>query len=319
MSNGKNVRSLSDKFISEWNNSEIKDFYEAHKDELFIGIRDNYINLYYKCASISKIEYQPKFKKFSFEIANKYLERNNKSGRQKITFEELKSRYDSIKDNIDKIQTKEKISQQILAQNINKNNNSKWRIIDIEYVKAEQEGRFDIIAITKENPYKVALIELKYGSNAIGGDSGIRKHAEDFLSFIDENRFQKYLKAEICSIVNDYRKLASSPLPQIAEENICDKPDIYFVILANNKNNDLVEMTKRYLFDDAKRASKNNFEKKVRDKKYEEKLKNFNPIFLFSESCLMNNNNQLDIKDFTDFDRYKIEKKSNGSSDLKKF
>lgn len=319
MSNGKNVRSLSDKFISEWNNSEIKDFYEAHKDELFIGIRDNYINLYYKCASISKIEYQPKFKKFSFEIASKYLDSDNKSGRQKITFEELKSRYDSIKDNIDKMQTNEKISQQILAQNINKNKNSKWRIIDIEYVKAEQEGRFDIIAITKEKPYKVALIELKYGSNAIGGDSGIRKHAEDFLSFIDENRFQKYLKTEICSIVNDYRKLTSSPLPQIAEENICDKPDIYFVILANNKNNDLVEMTKRYLFEDAKRASKKNFEKEVKEKKCEEKLKNFNPIFLFSESCLMNSNSQLDINDFTDFDRYKIEKKSNGSSDLKKF
>ena len=56
MSNGKNVRSLSDKFISEWNNSEIKDFYEAHKDELFIGIRDNYINLYYNNTSFEKRE-----------------------------------------------------------------------------------------------------------------------------------------------------------------------------------------------------------------------------------------------------------------------
>lgn len=52
-------------------------------------------------------------------------------------------------------------------------------------------GQFDILAISKEKPHKVALIELKYGSGALGGKSGIHKHIEDFKKYQDKNYFDK--------------------------------------------------------------------------------------------------------------------------------
>jgi len=78
------------------------------------------------------------------------------------------------------------------------NRNSNWFCIDVEYVKAFQNkkekdkadfnGRFDIIAISKKKPHKIALIELKkYGNRTIGGNSGIYKHVEDFAKFYEKN------------------------------------------------------------------------------------------------------------------------------------
>lgn len=32
--------------------------YQKHRDEIIIGIRDGYINLYYNCDSIAKIDYK---------------------------------------------------------------------------------------------------------------------------------------------------------------------------------------------------------------------------------------------------------------------
>ena len=315
MENNVKYRGLSEKFITAWDESELKDFYEEHKNELFIGIRDEYINIYYKCASISKISLTSNG--FKYEIANRYLNCDAEKGRQTITFDCLKSEYNQIKKNVDHIQSAEKISQQIFAQNINKNKNSKWQCIDIEYVKDGQAGRFDIIAVTKQKPYKTALIELKYDSGAIGGNNGICKHAEDFLLFADENRFETYLKKELCSIINSYRKLVSSSKPLVSVEDFNKNADIYFVILAN-QNNKLLAQTKRYLFDNLKDDSTKNFQKLIKDKQYEKKLEKFDPIFLFSDVCLLDKK-ELNIDDLIGFDKYKLIKSSNQLEDLAKF
>lgn len=318
MENNKKYRGLSQEFISAWNKSELKDFYEKHKEELYIGIRVGYINLYYKGASISKIKYSSKTKKFHYEIANRYLDIDNKKGRQQITLDDLKYNYEKIKENVSIIQTDEKIAQQLIAQYINENN-FEWQCIDIEYEKKNQSGRFgrfDIIAVTRQKPYKTALIELKYGSKAIGGSNGICKHAEDFLLFVGENND---LKEELCSVMNSYRSLVSSSHPEVSVEDFNNNADIYFMILANNLDDNLVNQTKRYLLDYVAGASTKSFQKLITDKKYEDKLKNFDPIFLFSDVCLTNNRNELNIDDLTGFDRYKLMKSSNRLEDLKKF
>ncbi|MDE6658578.1 MAG: hypothetical protein K2K01_00495, partial [Eubacterium sp.] len=247
-------RELSKNFTEAWQKSELKDFYEEHKEELYIGIRGGYINLYYKGASISKIEYKSKLKKFDCTIAKRYLYgKDSERGRQRIAIKDLREKYDDIKKNVDIIQTDEKVAQQLIVQSINANN-SEWQCVDMEYAKNEQAGRFDIIAVTKKKPYKVALIELKYDSKAIGGTNGICKHAEDFLEFVDKNKFE-HLKHEIPHMISSYRKLVSASQPEVLEEEFCDaKPYICFMILANNNNN-LLKQTKRYLFADAYKAS----------------------------------------------------------------
>ena len=67
----------------------------------------------------------------------------------------------------------------------NNNKDSRWYCFDVEWVKAFENqqqkneakfnGRFDIMAISKKKPQKVALIELKYGLPC-----NIRAGAADF-------------------------------------------------------------------------------------------------------------------------------------------
>jgi hypothetical protein len=44
-------------FAEAFKQCELFELYEEHKDELFIGVRNNYMNLYYNCDSIAKINY----------------------------------------------------------------------------------------------------------------------------------------------------------------------------------------------------------------------------------------------------------------------
>jgi hypothetical protein len=196
MATKKLTRGIDKKFAEEFKKSKLFTFYKDHKDELFIGVRNNYLNLYYNCDSIVKIEY--KRGKISCEIDKYYLDGHHyigKNKRAKITPCEICENYDTIKHNIENRSTPEKKAQARLVNLNNANKKSKWFCLDVEWAKAfenEQRriaadfnARFDIIAISKETPHTVALIELKYGRKAIGGNCGIYTHIETF------NQYQK--------------------------------------------------------------------------------------------------------------------------------
>ena len=51
------TRGISKDFAEEFKKSELYKLYKEHKDELFIGVRNNSLNLYYNCDSIAKINY----------------------------------------------------------------------------------------------------------------------------------------------------------------------------------------------------------------------------------------------------------------------
>lgn len=305
------MRELNDKIINKWQTSKVKDFYEDNKDELFIGIRHNYINLYYHGASISRIESSRTG--LRFKIANKYLNHENESGYQEISLENLKSKYNDIKQNINKyFSSSEKKAQQILVLNNNRNLKSNWYCIDIEYIKkrsSRQEklfGRFDIIAVTRQKPYRTALIELKYGVGAIDGNSGVSKHAQDYFQFIENNEFELGLKSEICSMINSYRRLVNSVLPEVSLDDFVSEPEIYFIAL-NNQDDNVLKKMQRFLLDSDVKSSNNNFQKWAKKENISsEKLEKFNPIFLFSDACLSQDNN-LDIFDIIDHNKYKKE------------
>ena len=49
-------RNIDKKFAERIKDCAVfKEFYLKHKDSVIVGIRDNYINLYYNCDSIAKI------------------------------------------------------------------------------------------------------------------------------------------------------------------------------------------------------------------------------------------------------------------------
>ena len=245
------TRGIDSDFAEAFKKCELYELYENHKDELIIGVRNDYLNLYYNCDSIAKIEYKKTEKKIVCEINKYYLDGKHYTGytvkekRIRIEPSQIIEQYETIKANSDKKATLEKKAQSKLVLLNNENQESKWFCIDIEYVKqfndmaekkeANLNGRFDIIALSKEKPHRTALIELKYGSGAIGGKCGIYKHISDFSEFCRKGFFESHLKQEIINIVKSQIALGVEvpfELPEIS--TLLSEPEFYFITLDNN-------------------------------------------------------------------------------------
>lgn len=240
------TRGINKDFADAFKQSELNKLYEDHKDELFIGVRNNYLNLYYNCDSIAKVEY--KQGKVICEIDKYYLDGNHYKGSnktKKIDTSEIYKNYQTIKANSNGKATDEKKSQSKLVLLNNNNNFSNWYCFDVEWVKAFENqqqkneakfnGRFDIMAISKKKPHKVALIELKYGNGAIGGESGIFKHIEDFKKYKDKNYFNKQ---EVYDIIESQKILEIDIPDELKNLQIKDIEGYKFYVIILNNNSE---------------------------------------------------------------------------------
>ncbi len=304
------TRGISKDFAEAFKQSELYKLYREHKDELFIGVRNNYLNLYYNCDRIAKIEYKKRDEKIDCEIDKYYLDGNHynskdKEKRYKIEEKEICKQYEVIKKYSNDKATPEKKAQSKLVLLNNENLDSNWFCIDIEYVKsfnnraekkeADFNSRFDIIALSKMKPHKIALIELKYGSDAIGGKSGIYKHVEDFTKFCEKGYFEGQLKQEIIEIVKSQKELGIAVPFESPEESDILTPEFYFITLDNNAEKENASTPKQtmagYLFNDKrwgckKLSTKDSVEKMFGD--ITKKDNKFFATFLFSIATLEN-------------------------------
>lgn len=303
--------SIDDDFAKAFKESCFyKDIYCKHMDEVIIGIRDGYINLYYNCDSIAKIS---KGRTLTAEISPFY------ASQKKLDGSEMRDKYEDIKEKSDNRNKEEKQAQQYLYIANNQNPNSRWFCIDIEYTKSfkgertASGWRFDLIAISKEKPFRVALIELKYGNGALGGKSGIRKHIKDFYDFHKHNSF-KILRPEIVSIISSLDKIGveiPNTLKGITEDDFNLEPEYYFIILNNIPNKEGGSTPQQtisgYLFKDyrwgCKRVS-SLINKEGDFYALTENDASFRPVFLFSEAQLP----VLDIDNIIDHESYNVQK-----------
>lgn len=287
------------------------EIYQKHKNELIIAVRDGYINIYYNCASIAKISSNSSEpNKIKGELASYYLTGITPNpGNKKLTGQELLEKYDIIKYYSNKKNKPEKKVQERLFIDNNMNPDSDWFCIDIEYAKRDSGWRFDIIAISRVAPFRVALIELKYGSDAIGGASGITKHIKDYYDFHKENSYEK-LVPELSSIINTLIKLdvdVPKTLHNIKPDDFAKTPEYYFITLNNNKENGRetlpMETMAGYLFskDNApKNWTTNNYSSYAKVNGFHATVKEdktFKPVFLFSNATLQDLNIQNIIDD----------------------
>lgn len=270
------MRGLDEKHLEGFKKSDWFSFYKEHQEELFLGIRNNYINLYYKGMNIAKI--QGSFNNASISARYIYKDFNEESNYQSITYDDFKQKYEKVikpevEKHIKKNKLWEKETQQALILKNNKNcrnNKSNWLCIDMEYTKQRENsksneeksfGRFDIIAVNKNN-YKVALIELKVGKNAIGGKSGLLKHAKDWQDFVDKQLFFKdineghnCLKQEIINIINNKCILESNyPIGYCSEETFKNiEPSFYFIICSGTMTiGEIKNEVRKYLWSEDK-------------------------------------------------------------------
>ena len=293
------------------------EIYCKHPYEIIIGVRDGYINLYYNCASLAKIS-NTDSKNLKAEISSFYLDGKSPGHSIKISADEFVEKYYTIKHNSDKKNKPEKEAQERLFIDNNNNPDSKWFCIDVEYTKSfadtrQEDWRFDIIAIKKEAPFTVALIELKYGNGALGGKSGITKHIADFYGF-HKKRSCELLKRELLAIIKMSNKLGVTIpecIQKIKLEDIDKQPAFYIITLNNKKEKDNGTLPMAtmagYLFEKANgdwEASR--YSKNAGTHGYYAIVGNdtsFKPVFLFSESTLPH----LGINDILD-EKYYIKK-----------
>jgi hypothetical protein len=89
------TRGIDVNFAEAFKNCELYNLYVSHKNELFIGVRNNYLNLYYNCDSIAKIEY----KKYSIccIIDRYYLDGGHYKGKEKMVSVEPKKIVSAMK------------------------------------------------------------------------------------------------------------------------------------------------------------------------------------------------------------------------------
>ena len=285
------------------------EIYQKHKDEIIIGIRDGYINLYYNCDSIAKIRVGQPSKAL---LASYYTDKITRS----LSDEEYVSFYNSIKEKSDRRDKKEKQAQERLFIDNNSNPSSVWFCIDVEFTKSlrgkntAKDWRFDIIAISKVAPFRVALIELKYDKVAIGGKSGVRTHVRDFYTFHKENRYEN-LKDEIVSIVKSLQRIGVDVpynFAEISTNKFAIYPEFYFIMINNNAKagaSTPEQTMSGYLFKDKRWNCKRISKYVIEEGDYftlTENDKDFKPIFLFSSATLPN----INIQDILDFDNYNI-------------
>lgn len=314
------MRGISKEFSHAFKKCDLYGLYEKHKDELIIGVRNNYLNLYYNCDSIAKIKYTNE--SICCEIDKYYIDGKHyntaKEKRFKTEPKEICDQYEKIKKNSNTKATPEKKAQSKLVLLNNGNNESHWFCIDVEYVKqfinkeekieADFNGRFDIIALSKEKPHRVALIELKYGSGAIGGTSGICKHVKDFKEFVKKGFFERHLKHEIIEIIRSQNELGISIPFELPHEIDILEPEFFFITLNNNAKENNGSTPKQtmdgYLFNDKRWGCKRlSMEEEVKKAKVDfgditKKNNGFYATFLFSKATLEN----LNIIDIIDGD-----------------
>ena len=159
--------------LDAFKQSGLLDFYQDHKRELFLGIRNNYINIYFQGMNIAKCK--PKFK--TCQIAAKYC--GKEGDYLDVTPDYIIDHYEGIKNRVKEFRSYrvEDAAQQQLILSNNCNRQSDWYCLDAKYLverplkrqNLSKNAIFDILAISRkpmDGRYCFALIELKVGTEA---------------------------------------------------------------------------------------------------------------------------------------------------------
>lgn len=99
-----NKRGISANFAAKFEAEGYLGFYQEHKEELILGVRNGYVNLYLNCDRISKVDEKTRVPLTGLINDNlfKPKERRKKAGKEvRISLDELKSKYKEIKTHSD--------------------------------------------------------------------------------------------------------------------------------------------------------------------------------------------------------------------------
>ena len=128
---------------------------------------------------------------------------------------------------------------------------SDYYIVDIEYAynvnvsDKKTQARFDMIAVKwlsksneRQNPSAptLAIIEMKYGDGALGGNAGLKKHLEDFGTLVKNGELDDFC-ADYSNVFNQKCALGLIPGKEGARIKITQR-DIELIFLIANHDPD---------------------------------------------------------------------------------
>lgn len=272
------LRHIDDRLIRKFKASGLyQKVLLEYKDKLLACIRDNAIGIYYNSDRVAKVSLSSNGE-LKCEISDYYLSdfyKTKKRTSSKTIIQsdcEIADKIDTIIRNSEERGTSEKQAQQHLIRLNNANEKSNWYCFDIEYrqstVKQKDtllfDGRFDILAISKQPPHQIAVIELKYGDGAIGGKSGIVKHIMDFYNFQNSISCIHNFEVEVPAMLKNLKEIGYNVPSALATGNIQLSDKIKFVVICLYEGESTKGTVGGYLFDEkrphwnTKRVSKSN-------------------------------------------------------------
>lgn len=211
-----------------------------------IEVRHNYLNCYYRGGSLFRMAFKPKSQKPEFKFDPKYFalkqplctayeDLRTWNDSRPDNPEEWLERLDGLKQVMDAWLSEHPKAERETQQEIIKLNTfarGNYQTIDIELAipKDQKAGRMDIIAVRrKEARYVPVIVELKHGTGAFDGKSGIRKHYDNIMRFLNREGGEEYLIETIRQIWAAKRTLGllKEPVPDTAA---FDKAELLFAV-----------------------------------------------------------------------------------------
>ena len=268
---GVNMRGLSTQFMEDLAKGKLMPYLELVKTDgtLNLEIFNDYVTIFYRGQRLYAIKTADCGYVFEHTkpIIGHWAEEAERLIEQERYFDAipyLKSSWDArSKKDLDEKETQQIIVRENNVSSVAKKNTDYFLVaFEYEFFPGDRtRGIPDLVAvrfdsdsnIRKKGKGQLAIIELKYGDNAIGGESGLNKHIADAEVFFSDIERVDALKKEAELLFNQKYELGiiKSPKKIVIEDS---KPE-YIIALANHDpcngtgNNDgesLYDMLKPY-------------------------------------------------------------------------
>jgi hypothetical protein len=216
--------------MSDLSSGQLKEIlvFVLKDNTLDLQIRDNNVNIYYRGGNILRIiekgnnSYEFEFDKNYLSISDAVLINHISNHNWGLYFPIMKQSMDFY---FSKNRKEEREYQQLVVRENNYSsiaNGTDYFIIDIEYDN-HANARFDLVAVewpsnssnrklSKDFKPKLVVIEMKYGDGALSGTAGMKKHYDDFVSFVSNERVLNDFKNEMLNVFRQKRELGLIPV-----------------------------------------------------------------------------------------------------------
>ena len=214
------MRKISDSFLNDLAHNDgllnplLKKVQKDHT--LFLAIRANYINIYYRGGNILRLselrinyyaaEFDVNYGRFRQEVPDMPISISSRKEAE-VWAESIPKLKVVMDEYFAENKKSEREYQQLIAHENNLSsisNESEYFIADIEYSPPGSSMRLDMLAVkwlaSKRKSIKYCqpvIMELKYGASSVNsGNSSLLKHLKDFESLInDENSYNELIRS----------------------------------------------------------------------------------------------------------------------------